>query len=238
MKESSDSAKTGSIRFDLKNVKLKNTKVSYEDKKAKQAHLFSSEQLTASISITDQRYAITGKGDVTTGQIGIGSNVFLKNKSFEVISVLTYDDQLKQVFIDSSTITVKESTFSVTGNYLFLKKNIIDIAATGKDTNIRTLLSLLPEHLTKNLTQYQSEGDVFFNLKLKGEISDNHSPFISVSFGCQNTTLFHPDYNTKIEHANLDGSFASASMTDLSKGELFLKNIQPYFHYASGKSLE
>lgn len=225
LKESSDSAKTGSIRFDLKNVKLKNTKVSYEDKKAKQAHLFSSEQLTASISITDQRYAITGKGDVTTGQIGIGSNVFLKNKSFEVISVLTYDDQLKQVFIDSSTITVKESTFSVIGNYLFLKKNIIDIAATGKDTNIRTLLSLLPEHLTKNLTQYQSEGDVFFNLKLKGEISDNHSPFISVSFGCQNTTLFHPDYNTKIEHANLDGSFASASMTDLSKGELFLKNI-------------
>lgn len=225
LKESSDSAKTGSIRFDLKNVKLKNTRVSYEDKKAKQAHLFSSEQLTASISITDQRYAITGKGDVTTGQIGIGSNVFLKNKSFEVISVLTYDDQLKQVFIDSSTITVKESTFSVTGNYLFLKKNIIDIAATGKDTNIRTLLSLLPEHLTKNLTQYQSEGDVFFNLKLKGEISDNHSPFISVSFGCQNTTLFHPDYNTKIEHANLDGSFASASMTDLSKGELFLKNI-------------
>lgn len=225
LKESSDSAKTGSIRFDLKNVKLKNTKVSYEDKKAKQAHLFSSEQLTASISITDQRYAITGKGDVTTGQIGIGSNVFLKNKSFEVISVLTYDDQLKQVFIDSSTITVKESTFSVTGNYLFLKKNIIDIAATGKDTNIGTLLSLLPEHLTKNLTQYQSEGDVFFNLKLKGEISDNHSPFISVSFGCQNTTLFHPDYNTKIEHANLDGSFASASMTDLSKGELFLKNI-------------
>lgn len=225
LKESSDSAKTGSIRFDLKNVKLKNTRVSYEDKKAKQSHLFSSEQLTASISITDQRYAITGKGDVTTGQIGIGSNVFLKNKSFEVISVLTYDDQLKQVFIDSSTITVKESTFSVTGNYLFLKKNIIDIAATGEDTNIRTLLSLLPEHLTKNLTQYQSEGDVFFNLKLRGEISDNHSPFISVSFGCQNTTLFHPDYNTKIEHANLDGSFASASMTDLSKGELFLKNI-------------
>ena len=225
LKESSDSTKAGSIRFDLKNVKLKNTKVTYEDKQANQSHLFSSEQLTASISITDQLYAITCKGDVTTGQIGIGSTIFLKNKSFDVISTLTYDDQLRQVVINSSTIQVKESTFSVTGNYTFLRKNLIDIAATGEDTNIRTLISLLPEHLTKNLIQYQSEGDVFFNLKLKGEISDHHSPFISVSFGCQNATLFHPDYNTKIEHANFDGSFASASMTDLSKGELFLKNI-------------
>jgi uncharacterized protein involved in outer membrane biogenesis len=53
LKESPDSAKTGSIRFDLKNVKLKNTKVTYEDKQGKQSHLFSSEQLTASISVTN-----------------------------------------------------------------------------------------------------------------------------------------------------------------------------------------
>ena len=110
LKKLSDSTQTGSIRFDLKNVKLKNTKVTYEDRQAQQSHLFSSEQLTASIAITGQLYTIAGKGDVATGQIGIGSKVFLKNKLFDVISSLTYDDHLKQVVINSSTIKVKEST--------------------------------------------------------------------------------------------------------------------------------
>ncbi len=106
LKESSDSTNTGSIRFDLKNVKLKNTIVTYEDKLAQQSHLFSSEELTASITIADQLYTIAGKGDVTTGQIGIGSKVFLKNKSFDVSSTLTYDDRLRQFVINSSTINV------------------------------------------------------------------------------------------------------------------------------------
>ena len=60
---------------------------------------------------------------------------------------------------------------------------------------------------------------------MKGEISDQKSPFVSTSFGCKDATLFHPDYKSRIEHANLEGSFASPSFTELSRAELFLKNV-------------
>src|SRR4029077_19295833 len=72
---------------------------------------------------------------------------------------------------------------------------------------------------------YQSNGEIYFSLSLKGEISASHSPFISVSFGCKQASFFHPDYKSKVEEANLEGSFACPSLTNLSRAELFLKKI-------------
>lgn len=213
------------VRFDLRNVKLKETIVSYQDQQARQHHVFTSEELLASIVVVGDLYQIEAAGDILTEQIGIGNSLFLTNKSFQVNANVDYDDNKKEVLFKSSSVKVGHSVFAITGNYHFKEKNLIDLKAEGKDTDIQTLLSLLPDETSKKLKQYRSDGDVFFNLSLKGEISERKSPFISVSFGCTNTTLYHPDYKTQIKNANLQGSFASSSITDFSNAELFLKGV-------------
>ena len=224
VKENRDDS-TGAIQFDLKNVRLKKSKVSYSDQQTHQHHIYQSEKLIASISVRDGLYDIKADGDVTTEQIEIGKKIFLNNKTFDVTSNLLYDHVSKNLVIHPSTFALNKSTFEVKGNYSFLKKNIIDITATGKNTDIQTVLSLLPEEVTRKFLKYRSDGNVYFDLYLKGEVSDRKSPFISIRFGCKDTRVFHPDYQSKIEHANLEGSFASSSMTDLSGAELFLRNI-------------
>lgn len=213
------------VRFDLHNVSLKETIVSYQDQQARQHHVFNSEELLASIVVVGDLYQIEAAGDVLTEQIGIGNSLFLTNKTFQVNAHVDYDDNKKEVLFKSSSLTVARSVFAITGNYRFKEKNLIDLKAEGKDTDIQTLLSLLPGETSQKLKQYRSEGDVFFNLSLKGEISERKSPFISVSFGCANATVYHPDYKTKIKNANLQGSFASASISDFSNAELFLKEV-------------
>lgn len=216
----------GTVRFDLKNVALNKTIVSYLDQQANQHHVFNSDMLAASIGITGDLYQIEAEGNVLVEQIGIGSSLFLANKNFIVDAFVDYDDDKKSVLIKPSTIKLGRSQFAVDGNYIYKEKNLIDIKAEGKNTDIQTLLSLLPDETSKKLKQYRSDGDVFFNLSLKGEISDKKSPFISVAFGCTDATLFHPDYQSRISHANLNGSFASPSLTDLSAAQLFLKDME------------
>ena len=216
---------TSAIVFNLRNVRLRNAKVSYHDQRAHDHHIFQSEKLIASISIKGDLYDIDADGDVTTVQIGVGKKVFLKNKLFEVTSNLLYDDARKNLLIHPSSLRVNTSSFEVKGNYSFLKKNIIDITAKAKDTDIQSLLSLMPEEVSRKLAKYESDGEVYFDLSLKGEMGEHKSPFISIRFGCKDTRLFHPDYQSKITHANLEGSFASPSVTDLSRAELFLKEI-------------
>jgi AsmA-like C-terminal region len=215
----------GSISFDLKNVRLKGTKVSFHDQQTHLHHIFSSEKLIASISLKDDLYDILAKGDVTTNQIGIGNSLFLKDKLFDAEARLEYDDVRKNLLIKPSLLTINKSSFDVKGNYNFKQKNLIDLDAAGKKTDFQTLLSLMPQNVVKDLIKYQSAGNVYFNVSLKGEIGEHHSPFVSLSFGCKNARFYHPDYQSKIEHANLEGSFASPSMTDLSHAQLFLRKI-------------
>jgi AsmA-like C-terminal region len=213
------------ISFDLKNVKLINTSVSYRDLQASQHHIFSSEKLTSSIAIRGDVYKIEANGDAIIQQIGVNSKVFLKEKPMDVVASVDYDDDKKIVSINAASLKINQSLFDVTGTYSFKQKNLIDLKAEGKETDIQTLLALLPDDTSKKLKLYESQGDVFFDLTLKGEINDHKDPFISIHFGCKDATFFHPEYKSKITHANLEGSFASPSLTQLTQAELFLKNM-------------
>jgi hypothetical protein len=221
-----DSAKSGEkITFDLRNVKLTNTKVAFQDLKNLLHHAFESDKLTASVKLVDDKYMIKTKGDLSVGQIGIHSLVLLPGKKFNVDADLVYDDVNKNIIVNKSILKLGISEFTVAGDYQFKQKDHINVAINGKDTDIQTVLSLFPENATKKWRQYQSKGEIYFSLSLKGEISATHSPFISVSFGCKQTSFFHPEYKTKVEEANLEGSFACPSLTNLSRAELFLKGI-------------
>lgn len=216
----------GSISFNLKNVKLSDTWVSYEDRSANQFHQFSSRNLAASIAVHGAIYDIDGQGDVLSRQIGIGDRLFLVDKEFDVLTTLHYDDDRKSVQIDKSELTLASSSFVVEGSYLFAQEGQLDLQAEGTNTNIQTLLSLLPKETSERLAAYRSEGNVFFKLALKGELSDQKSPLLSVEFGATNASIFHPDYQSSITKANLNGSFATPSFSDLSQAELFLKQMK------------
>lgn len=216
----------GGITLDLKNVQLKNTKVSYLDQLIHQHHVFSSDELTASIGVENEVYRIEATGDLTTDQIGIREKIFLNQKRFDVNARLDYDDANKSIVIKPSKLAINKSVFDVRGTYRFNDKNEIDLITEAKDADIQTIINLFPAEITRKLKSYQSNGDVFFKLGLKGEISSAKSPFLSVSFGLKDATLYHPEYKSKITHANLDGSFASPSITDFNNSKLFLRNIR------------
>lgn len=210
------------IGFDLHKVKLTRTNVVYQDLKLRQHHEFESEDLIASVKSVKHIYHIEAKGDVLIGKITFKKLSLLEKKKFNVDTVIDYDDENKNVGIRKSTLNLGKSDFEVEGDYNFKDRDMINVAVLGKNTTIQTVLSLLPENLTDKVKEYESRGDVYFSLTMKGEMQ---KPFMSVSFGCKNASIFHPNYQSKIEEANLQGSFASPVLTDFSQAEIFLKNF-------------
>jgi uncharacterized protein involved in outer membrane biogenesis len=224
LKESS-AAGEGPIRFDLRNVRLINTIVSYQDEAGAQDHVFQSDKLITTVRVDGLKYSIVAQGDVTTRQIGLGNRIFLHDKLFMVKTRLVYDDEINTITFEPSTLETTSSVFGISGQYAFQDKNEIDLTVIGQDTDVQTLVSLLPENEAKALAEYRSEGDVFFELKLKGEISERKDPLLSISFGFSNAVVFHPEYKARLRKLNLRGSFTTASFTDLTKARLFLKDI-------------
>ena len=217
--------KSPSIRFELREVRLIQTHVNYIDRSSYQDFVFNSVELKASILSENDIYFIDAQGELTTTKINVNQYSFFADKSFQIKSQLVYDDVKRTLLIKPSTLNLKNAVFDVEGKYSWKEKSIIDLITRGKDADIQTLLSLLPGSVTKHVEKYQSKGDVYFTAKLKGEISDKRSPSLSVDFGFSDATIFHPEYKTRIEQANLRGSFASSAVTDVSKASLVLKNI-------------
>lgn len=224
LKTQNDQKEKKAITLDLKNVVIRNAVVTYQDLKIDQRHNFSSEYLITSLSVDQDVYHISSQGDITSEQIGVRSRKYLENKTFQVKSVIHYDDHLKKILIDPSLLKIQNSEFEVSGEYFFKDLMFINLTAQGKQTTIQTILDLLPGSVNQQWGQYKSNGEVYFKLALKGEWSSARAPLFSIEFGCRNATLLYPPTQSRIEHANLEGSYASA-VSGFEKGELFLKNI-------------
>lgn len=215
----------GSVSFDLQNVLLLGTSVSYIDQSISQHHTFTSEKISAGIKADKDVYHIGATGDVTIGQIGIGSSRFLEQKTFALSALLDYDDVAKSLAFQPSSATIGSSRFDVSGTYTFREKNQLDIGISGQQTDLQSLLALFPSNVSKRYARYQSEGDVYFSARLKGELRRQKSPSLVVSFGLRDATLFHPDYNTRLDHVRLEGEFLAPSLSRFTSAALSLKDI-------------
>lgn len=225
-KQNASGRAPSTIGFALSNVSLHNTTVHYVDLRTLQDFTFNSDQLSASIHSAKDLYDISAEGQLVTEKMMIGTHNYLEGKAFEIKSHLLYDDDKKSVTIHPSSIDLKNSSFSVSGTYGWKERNIINLTTTGTNTDIQTLISLLPESKGKKFDQYRSKGEVYFKAHLNGEISTSSNPAISVDFGFREATLYHPEYKTRIEDATLKGSFATRDVNDLTQATLSLKDIK------------
>ena len=187
--------------------------------------IFDTENLSASIQSSNNVYKIEAAGLLTTEKIRVGRTSLLEGKAFSIRANLVYHNTNHTLTIEPSILFLKKSEFIVKGNYDWAKTPTIDITVDGKDTDIQTILSLLPESAARQFTQYQSTGETYFTAALRGQLSNAKNPGLTVEFGLKNATIFHPDTNAQIEHANMEGSFASSNVTDLHRASLVLKNV-------------
>ena len=225
LKETAGQGKNSSVKISLNDVILKNTVVHYLDLREKQNLVFNSSELAAEINTHDNVYDIEAEGEITTSEISVRGKTFLAGKSFSTKSFLIYDDNLKRLSIEPSTLKLSASTFMVSGEYEWKDRNLIDLDVDGKDADIQTILSLLPQTVSANLQKYKSDGGVYFKANLKGELSKQKNPSLNIDFGFSNTTLYHPEYKTRITKANMKGAFSSVDVLELSRATLSLSNI-------------
>ena len=223
-KESTGDAST-EIGFELKNVQLKNTRVRFLDQKNDHDLNFSSDQLSASIQSSNNLYSISATGELTTEKLRIEKTSLLDGKSFAITTDLIYDDSERLLTIEPSLLELKESAFSVKGLYHWKETSTIDLLVEGKNTTLQTLLSLLPEKTFQKFEKYKSKGDAYFTAKLKGVITAQKNPSLSIEFGLRNATIHHPDTQSQLTQATVEGSFASSNVTDPRQATLVLKNI-------------
>jgi hypothetical protein len=129
--------------------------------------------------------------------------------------------------VTGSTYTIRKSETSI--NYTQLVSNgafvikdslqSIDINFNGKNLDISSTLSLLPEKFQNQINDYESDGEFYAS----GECHyKNGQPFILKSdFGIKKATITYKEKNTTLTNVNLLGNIT----VNENRSNLTLKNI-------------
>ncbi len=213
------------VRFQLQKIYLKDVNVSYEDRPINQHHQLLAQEAEAVLEVVGEQYDIGLEGALTSQFIRIGSDAYFKDKPLQLSTQLHYDYPNRYLQIEPTQIEVGSGEFVVDGFVDQAQDNYLDLQLRGSHTDLQTLLSLLPEGIIRQWQAYRSEGDAYFEGSVKGNMSRAASPLVTLKFGCQNASFYHPDYKKRLENISLQGTFTNGSSHSFRSSQLDLRNI-------------
>ncbi|TAH26557.1 MAG: hypothetical protein EAZ07_03625 [Cytophagales bacterium] len=213
------------LQFALKSIIIINIKVIYDNILSTQHHEVNLTKAVASLEKTMANYHIHLKTDAIINEININQSSFFKNKKINTELSITLNQNKEELFIKSETCEIENANFSLSGTFKYGKPRFIDCSIEEKNGTIHTLLSLVPQKFTEELKEYQSDGNIYFTAKIKGEIRNNLHPIININFGLKNTTIFHPKINKKIKDVHLIGYFTNGYKRNSETSVLRLEDI-------------
>jgi hypothetical protein len=216
----SDSASSGSdsLKFALEKISLKNVDVSLKDSKHKIKLNTSVKELNFKGKFNEDNYTLISDGGAYVNLFQVEKIKYVQNRNVK------FDIEFD---VTGSTYTIRKSETSI--NYTQLVSNgsfvikdslqSLDINFNGKNLDIASTLSLLPEKFQNQIHDYESDGEFYAS----GECHyKNGQAFILKSdFGIKKATITYKEKNTTLTNVNLLGNIT----VNENRSNLTLKNI-------------
>jgi len=212
------SKSSDSVNFALENITLKNVILNYKNSKAKLKIETSIKHLNFKGKFNNSQYTLSTEGNsfVTLFQVEKIKYIQEKNLKFNV-----------ELDVNKNTYTIKKAETSVNATQLVSNGNFVlqdsllslDINFNGKNLDISSTLSLLPEKFQAQINDYKSEGEFYAS----GELHYHYAKPLMVKseFGIRQASITYKPQNTTLSNVNLSGSIAVNNKTS----NLKLKNI-------------
>ncbi len=207
-----------SLKFALEKISLTNVELSYKNSKHKIKLNSSVKELRFKGKFSDTDYTLKTDGNAYVDLFQVEKVKYLNNKN------LKFDLEFD---VSGSTYTIKKSETSINATRLVSNGAFViqdslkslDINFNGKNLDISTTLSLLPEKFQNQINDYESDGEFYAT----GECHyKNGSPVvIKADFGIKKATITYKEKNTTLNNVNLSGNI----ILNENRSALSLKNI-------------
>jgi hypothetical protein len=211
--------------FKLDKILLQDVTITYLDLLRNQKIDLNVHEISASLASSADVFDIHLDGTATSESIKINDLQYFVGKPLTISGDLRFQQSDKKWDFKEMELGLNDSWFLVNGFYQG-SKSILDMTIEGQDTDIQTILSLLPQEISDKFRRYHSKGEIYFEGHLNGSVAEGEHLELEVKFGCRNASFSHPEYKSGIQKVYLSGNYQSSDASDLSKATLSLKNVQ------------
>lgn len=182
--------KTGtSFKMNFDEVTFSRTRFVYNDYQQSKFYEMLIEQSKLNGNFSDVNYVLHATADLFIFKSKLGKDDYVTNRKAKLNFNLNVDKQKNVFEFEPSTLQLEGLNLNVQGNISYFEKStLLNLSFDGKDADIISLLSFIPQG-KKALQDYEAKGNVSFNAKLNGEVSATQSPVIAVNFSTANSQL-------------------------------------------------
>lgn len=193
----------GRLKFALEKIQLTKIALIYKDSKHRIKLNTSINELNFKGKFDDENYILKADGSAFVNLFQVEKVKYLNNKKIK------FDIEFE---VTGSTYTIKKSETFINATHIISNGSFIindrleslDVNFNGKNLDISTTLSLLPEQFKNKIADYESEGEFY----VSGECHyKNGQPFVLKSdFGIKTASITYKQQNTTLKNVNLTGS--------------------------------
>jgi hypothetical protein len=207
-----------SVNFKLEDISIQNSKLVYRNKEQKIRTDVEIRKISFSGKFGENDYSLTSKGDLFVHTLQVAEVNYIKNKDLKADVELAVTGDNYQ--IKNADIQLNRMYLSVIGSLQY-KDSLenISLQYDGKNLDIGSVLSLLPDKYKDRVNEYKSSGE--FYVKGKYDQVANKDPMIYTSFGIKNASIEYRPKSTVLSNVNLKGEFSIGNST----GKLSLRDI-------------
>ncbi len=206
-KESADSTNT-SFTFSLEDIILKQIQVSFKNSKVRQNIDFFIKSSHLSGKFSNEKYSLETVSDLFVNYIKSDSVNYLRKKNIHAEMALNVDNSMPSYKIKNGKIKIENLLFEVFGNIVNAgNQPIVNFGLKGKDMDIKSVLSLIPNRYKGEINNYESDGLFYFDATIQGVMSNKQLPQITADFGIKDADITQVKDNIKLHHVNLKGHY-------------------------------
>src|ERR1035437_6256987 len=209
-KPSSDSTNT-SFAFALEKIILNQVQLSYKDLKAKQNFDVLIKKSKLSGNFSEKQYSLETVSDLFVSLIKVDSTNYLRKKNIHSEVVLDVDNSQLTYKIKKGKIKIENLLFEILGDVINNTDPSINLSIHGKDMDIKSVLSLIPNKYKGKINDYKSDGEFYFDATVQGSFSKNKTPQIKADFGINNAVITQIKESILLQNVNLKGHYSNGN---------------------------
>jgi len=161
---------------------------------------------------TSKMYDLSITGDMLVDHFKIDSVNYIDKKPVKMDLALKVDNEKDQYKFQDATVELADLKILVEGNYVSNSaSDYVDILLKGKDMDVQSVLSLLPEKNQKDISDYDSDGEFYFNAQIVGKLDDVNSPEVKADFGITKADITQLSSDITLKNVNVTGNYFSSS---------------------------
>ena len=211
------------LAIDLKNVSIKNVKILIVNQLQNYHTSFIIDQLVFKGNINKGESIIAANGNVQVKSLKINkiNHRIERNINFQ-FNISKKENEYKFV---KSYLTISGIRFSTIGEYLHSEIPQINILIQAENTELNSLIHLIPKKYINKYQNYEAYGNFGFKTHLKGNISKTKTPLVNIDFDLEQGSFINTKSNVVLSDLSINGNYSNGKSKSLETSVFNLKKV-------------